>query len=83
MKRYITTQKKLAEIAGCGEVHLSKVKARKVGLGESLAHTLSGLTYIDAYMWIAGPKASLNKQLREFFCDQRMQKLVNGRKGAR
>ena len=74
MKKFITNQKELAEAAGCSEIHISKVKQRKVGLSEDLAAKLSEITRIKAYTWAAGSKASLKKQLRKFFRAQKLKK---------
>lgn len=75
--KFITNQKILAEKVGCSEVHISNIKARKVGLSEEMTKRLSEETKISPYMWCAGPKSSLKKKLREFFDDQKLQKLIN------
>jgi len=74
---FITSQKKLAQIVGCSEVHISRVKARKGGLSAELAQRLSQETKISIYLWLAGPKPSLRKQLRQFFEDQKMEAIFN------
>lgn len=75
LNQFITNQKELAEAAGCSEIHISKVKKRKVGLSEDLAAKLSEITGIKVYTWVAGSKASLKKQLRKFFQAQKLIKL--------
>ena len=74
LNQFITNQKELAEAAGCSEIHISKVKQRKVGLSEDLATKLSEITGIKAHMWVAGTKASLKRQLQKFFRTQKLKK---------
>lgn len=84
MRTFITSQKILAKQVGCSGVHLTRIKKRTSGISEKLATALAEKTRITALTWAAGQPTALDRQLREFFKEEKILSLASkGRRAKR
>ena len=79
---FITTEKLLAEAAGCSTSHLSHIKQRKRTVSEDLAEKLEGITGISKWSWGTASAKTLHISVAKYIADQREQEAIAKRRAA-